>query len=101
MLNGIGIKIMLTGGQFLVLVLPEAEATDIMRRYKSREFAIKGDKMLHGVMRLPGKPQLEWAICWEEVIAMHTFDPIEQAVVQQQQAPVGPHYFPGSSGLPN
>lgn len=82
-MNPVGIRFLLSDGQFFLTVMPEASAKQIIKAWTERQLPF-----VYGADN--------WAVKMDTVKAIHLFDPAE---LQQQQPQQQPRWFPGKSGV--
>lgn len=96
-MNQVGVKLLLQGGQWLMVSMTEAEWKSLQAAYCGAKQA-GGTCALRGVSFLLGE-RIEWLAWTDQVVALHTFDPnaVQQAVAAPQQT--GPWVGGRGSGL--
>ena len=81
-MNQIGVKFLLTGGQWLLVSRAGPEAKALFAAYNAAKASGKL-ALLQGISDLTGE-RVEWLVWSDQIVALHTFDPTQ---VQPQVAP--------------
>ena len=74
MVKVVGLKFMLSSNHFLGVFLPPEEAEEIVRRWVSGNYVLKGVTVIGGTSQpVPGVPGVTWALKVESIQCIHTF----------------------------